>query len=83
MYGVVAHNRSDPHARARLVRIVGELLEHDERALLQSVVGDIVVAGHASRQRQKPAPATADPSFEVALEQGTGDGVLELGTRGG
>ena len=78
---LVAHDRPDPPARGRLAPILMELFEHDDPALLERIVSDVVVARHAPGQRQEPAGTAADPLFEFARQKGTPDCFPQRGTR--
>ena len=78
---LMAHDRPDPPARGRPAAVLVEFLKHDDPTLLERVVRDVVVAGHAPGERQEAARAAPDPLLKVALQQGTPDCVPERGTR--
>ena len=66
---LVAYDGSHPRTCGRTALVLPELLQHDNPALLERVVGRCVIACDPPSERQEPGRAAPDPRFGVLLEE--------------
>lgn len=75
----VTHDGADPTARGRHTSILVELLQHDDPAVLESILCGYIVTGDPSGHGQEPRRAASKPRLGIAVEQRTPNRVLDAG----
>lgn len=68
MHRLVTYDGRHPGACGRTALVLPELLQHDDPALLERVVGRCVIARDAPGKRQETGRAAPDPRFGVVVE---------------
>ena len=75
----VTHDGADPAARGRRASILVELLQHEDPAVLQSIVCGRIVTGDPSGHGEEPRRAAPKPRLGIAVEQRTPSRFLDSG----
>ena len=70
---LVAHDGGHPRTCGRTALVLPELLQDDDPALLERVMGRRVITSDPPGERKEPGRAAPDPRFSVLLEERTPD----------
>ena len=73
---LVAYDGGHPRTCGRTALVLPELLQDDDPALLERVMGRRVIACDPPSERKEPGRAAPDPRFSVLLEERTPDRLM-------